>query len=79
MHSLSASWAEILATWARRSEDANFVAVHVQEVVINGEEADEGEKERRGREEVPHVVVVKEIHPVARLVQVSKKQNKKIK
>jgi hypothetical protein len=68
-----------LATWAQRSEDANFVAVHVQEVVVNGEQADEGEKERGGREKVPHVVVVKEIHPVARLVQVSKKQNKKIK
>jgi hypothetical protein len=61
-----------LATWAQRSEDANFVAVHVQEVVVNGEEADEGQEESGGGEEVPHVVVVKEIHPVARLVQVSK-------
>jgi hypothetical protein len=65
-----------LATWAHCLEDANFVAVHVQEVVINGEEADKGEKERRGREKVPHVVVVKEIHPVARLVQVSKTKQK---
>ncbi len=79
MHSLSTFWAEILATWAQRSEDANFVAVHVQKIVVNGEQAYEGEKERRGREEVPHVVVVKEIHPVARLVQVSKTITKRIK
>jgi hypothetical protein len=67
-----------LATWAQRSEDSNFVAVHVQEVVINGEQANKSEKESRGGEEVPHVVVVKEIHPVAWLVQVSKTKNKKI-
>ncbi len=35
LHSLSASWAEILATWAQRSEDANFV---------NGEETNEGKE-----------------------------------
>jgi hypothetical protein len=30
LHFLSASSAEILATWNQRSEDANFVTVHVQ-------------------------------------------------
>ncbi len=44
LHSLSASWAEILATWAQRSEDTNFVAVHIQQVIINSEEANEGEE-----------------------------------
>jgi hypothetical protein len=44
LHFLSASWAEILATWAQRSEDTNFV--HVQEVFVNGEQANEGEKDR---------------------------------
>jgi hypothetical protein len=44
LHSLSVSWAEILATWAQRSEDANFVAVHVQQVVVNCEQADEGKE-----------------------------------
>jgi hypothetical protein len=33
-----------LATWDQRSKDVNFVAVHVQKVVINGEEANEGEE-----------------------------------
>jgi hypothetical protein len=65
-----------LATWAQRSEDTNFVTVHVQEVVVNGEQAYEGQEERGGREEMPHVVVVKEIHPVARFVQVSKTKRK---
>jgi hypothetical protein len=33
-----------LATWAQRSEDANFVAVHVQQVVVDSEKADEGDE-----------------------------------
>jgi hypothetical protein len=33
-----------MATWAQRSEDANFVAVHIQQIVVNGEEAYEGEE-----------------------------------
>jgi hypothetical protein len=41
-----------------------------KKVVVNCEEANKGEEERGGGEEMPHVVVVKEIHPVAWLVQV---------
>ncbi len=33
-----------MATWAQRSEDANFVAVHVQEVVVNSEKATGGKE-----------------------------------
>ncbi len=44
LHSLSTSWAEILATWAQRSKNTNFVAVHVQQIVVNGEQANEGEE-----------------------------------
>ncbi len=45
-----------------------------KKVVINCEEANKGEEERGGGEEMPHVVVVKEIHPVALLVQVPQQE-----
>ena len=51
-------------------EDWNPVPLGQQEVVVYGEEGDEGEEERRGREEVPHVVVVEEVHHVTQLVPV---------
>ena len=41
-----------------------------QEVIINGQEEDEGEEESRGREEVPHVVIVEEVHAHAGLIHV---------
>jgi hypothetical protein len=33
-----------LATWAQHSEDTNFVAVHIQQIIVNGEQANEGEE-----------------------------------
>ena len=43
-----------------------------QEVIINGQQKDESQKQARSREEVPHVVVVKKIEVLTRLIQVSK-------
>ena len=41
-----------------------------QEVIINGQEEDEGEEESRGREKVPHVVIVEEVHVHAGLIHI---------
>ena len=46
-------------------------ARYEEKVVVDGEKADKGEEEGGGGEKVPHVVVVKEPEPAARLVQVS--------
>ena len=47
-----------------------MLSVLQQEVIVNGQEEDEGEEESRGREEMPHVVVVKEVHVHAGLIHV---------
>jgi len=49
-----------------------LIARHEKEIVVNGEQTDESEKKRGGGEKMPHVVVIEEIHPVARLVHVPK-------
>ena len=52
------------------SEDFNLVPVSEEKIIINGEEKDEGEEESGGWEKVPHVVVVKEVQDMAKLVLV---------
>ena len=53
-------------------EDSDLSAFQGEGVIINGEEEDEGEEEGGGAEEVPHVVIVKEVHHTAWLVQVAR-------
>ena len=43
---------------SRFSKHFDILSLLQQEVIINGQEEDEGEEESCGREEVPHVVVV---------------------
>ena len=54
----------------RLLEDCDLVTVNEEEVIIDCEEEDECEEERGGGEEVPHVVIVKEVHVLAELVHV---------
>ena len=51
-------------------EDPDLVAIQWKCVIVDGEQEDEGEEEGRGGEEVPHVVVVEEVHHAAHLVHV---------
>ena len=56
----------------KSSEDPNIAPVQGEGVVVDGEQEDEGEEEGGGAEEVPHVVIVKEVHHAAWLVQVAR-------
>lgn len=47
-----------------------MLSVLQQEVIINGQEEYESEEESRGREEVPQVMIVKEVHVHAGLIHV---------
>ena len=49
-------------------ENLNFVPVSEEEIIINSEEEDEGQEESGGWEEVPHVMVVKEVQDMAELI-----------
>ena len=51
-------------------EDSDLVSVHEENIIIYSEEEDECEEERHSREEVPHVVIVEEVHDVTQLVPV---------
>ena len=51
-------------------EDFNFVPVSQEKIIINSEEEDEGEEESCCRDEVPHVVVVKEVTNMAKFILV---------
>ena len=57
-------------------ENLNFVPVSEEEIIINSEEEDEGQEESSGGEEVPHVMVVKEIHDMTKFILVSETKQK---
>ena len=59
----------------KRSEDPNIATIEGEGVVVDGEQEDEGEEEGGGAEEVPHVVVVEEVHELAELVHVPEKKS----
>ena len=54
---------------------SDILSVDKYDVIVYGEQPNEGEEECRGRGKVPHVVVVKEIHHVAYVVHVPGKRN----
>ena len=49
-------------------EHLNVFPVSEKQIIINCQEEDEGQEERCGREEVPHVMIVKEVHDIAKFV-----------
>ena len=49
---------------------SDILSVDKYDVIVDGEQPNEGEEERCGRGEVPHVVVVEEIHHVAYVIHV---------
>ena len=48
-----------------RLENFNVSSICDEKIIINGQEEDERQEQGGGREEVPHVVVVIEIHKLA--------------
>ena len=46
-------------------ENFNVSSICDEKIIINGQEEDESQEQGGGREEVPHVVVVIEIHKLA--------------
>ena len=48
----------------------NFVTIGEEQVIIYGEQEDEREEQSGSREEVPHVVIVKEVQHVTKLILV---------
>ena len=55
---------------SRFSKHFDILSLLQQEVIINGQEEDEGEEESRGREEMPHIVIVEKVHVHAGLIHV---------
>ena len=51
-------------------ENFNVSSVCDEKIIINGQEEDERQEQGGGREEVPHVVVVIEIHKLAWCISV---------
>ena len=50
------------------SKNPDLAAVQWEGVIVDGEEEDECEEEGGGGEEVPHVMVVKEVEELAGLI-----------
>jgi len=51
-------------------KDSDLVSVHEENIIIYSEEEDECEEEGHSGEEMPHVVIVEEVHDITKLVPV---------
>ena len=49
-------------------KDLNLFSLSEKEVIINSEEKYKGEEKGSGREEMPHIMIVKEIQNIAELI-----------